>query len=107
MINVALFDDITSFFFHICIQVLISGKEEPDFPLSPAMDAAIRIFKRVSGIGEGDDKGSAADAAAFCSIRLLVASTQAISLIGKQGATIKTIQENSAAVVRILPEGLC
>ncbi|CAO2816601.1 unnamed protein product [Amaranthus hypochondriacus] len=85
--------------------VLISGKEEPDSALSPAMDAAIRIFKRVSGIGEGDDKGSAADAAAFCSIRLLVASTQAISLIGKQGATIKTIQENSAAVVRILPEG--
>ncbi|XP_021744093.1 RNA-binding KH domain-containing protein PEPPER-like [Chenopodium quinoa] len=85
--------------------VLISGKEEPDAALSPAMDAAVRVFKRVSGLGEGDDKGSAADAAAFCSIRLLVASTQAINLIGKQGSTIKAIQESSGGVVRILPEG--
>lgn len=84
--------------------VLISGKEEPDAPLSPAMDAVIRVFKRVTGLGEGDDK-SAADAAAFCSMRLLVASTQAISLIGKQGSTIKSIQESTGAVVRILPEG--
>lgn len=71
------------------------------------MDAAIRVFKRVAGVGEGDDKASAADAAAFCSIRLLVASTQAINLIGRQGSTIKAIQESSSAVVRILPEGLC
>ena len=69
------------------------------------MDAVIRVFKRVTGLGEGDDK-SAADAAAFCSMRLLVASTQAISLIGKQGSTIKSIQETTGAVVRILPEGL-
>lgn len=82
--------------------VLISGKEEPDVPLSPAMDASIRVFKRVSGVG--DVEGSA-DAAAYCSIRLLVASTQASKLIGKQGATIKAIQESSAAIVRVLPEG--
>ena len=70
------------------------------------MDAVIRVFKRITGLGEGDDKGLAAEAAAFCSVRLLVASTQAINLIGKQGSTIKSIQENSGAVVRILPEGL-
>lgn len=70
------------------------------------MDAAVRVFMRVIGGGEGDDKGSAANAAAFSSIRLLVASTQAINLIGKQGSTIKTIQESSGGVVRILPEGL-
>lgn len=85
--------------------VLISGKEEPDAPLSPAMDAAIRVFKRVTGVGEGDEKGSATDATAFCSIRLLVAANQAINLIGKQGTTIKTIQESSGGVVRVLPEG--
>lgn len=33
-----------------------------------------------------------------------MASTQAINLIGKQGSTIKSIQEHSGAVVRILPE---
>lgn len=96
-------DNIFSIFF----KVLISGKEELDAPVSPAMNAAIRIFKRVSGIGEGDDKGSAADVAAFCSIRLLVPSAQALTLIGKQGSTIKSIQESSGAGVRILPEGLC
>ncbi|KAI7753971.1 hypothetical protein M8C21_029103 [Ambrosia artemisiifolia] len=36
--------------------VLISGKEETEAPLSPAMDAVIRVFKRVNGFPEdGDD----------------------------------------------------
>ncbi|WJX91048.1 hypothetical protein P8452_72879 [Trifolium repens] len=84
--------------------VLISGKEDLEAPLSPAMDAVIRVFKRVSGLTETDDSntGSGAAAAAFCSIRLLVASTQAINLIGKQGSSIKTIQENSGVTVRVL-----
>ncbi|CAI8611099.1 unnamed protein product [Vicia faba] len=81
--------------------VLISGKEDLDAPLSPAMDAVIKIFKRVSGLSETDDN-NATSGAAFCSIRLLVASTQAINLIGKQGSSIKTIQENTGASVRVL-----
>uniref|UniRef100_A0A6M2F8W2 K Homology domain-containing protein n=1 Tax=Populus davidiana TaxID=266767 RepID=A0A6M2F8W2_9ROSI len=90
--------------------VLISGKEEPEAPLSPAMDAVLRVFKRVSGLspGEGDNTGSATTAAAagsaFCSIRLLVASSQAINLIGKQGSIIKSIQENTGVVVRVMAE---
>lgn len=94
-------------FFSIFFKVMISAKEELDAPVSPAMNAAIRTFKRVSGIGEGDDKSSAADVAAFCSIRLLVSSAQALMLIGKQGSTIKSLKESSGAGVRILPEGLC
>ncbi|KAI3443410.1 hypothetical protein Pfo_000075 [Paulownia fortunei] len=84
--------------------VLISGKEEPEAALSPAMDAIIRIFKRVNGLPEngGDGKTTGAAGAAFCSIRLLVASTQAISLIGKQGSLIKSIQESTGASVRVL-----
>ncbi|KAL3533275.1 hypothetical protein ACH5RR_006796 [Cinchona calisaya] len=84
--------------------VLISGKEEPEASLSPAMDAVIRIFKRISGLQEteGDGKAPGASGAAFCSIRLLVASTQAINLIGKQGSLIKSIQESSGASVRVL-----
>ncbi|KAF4381838.1 hypothetical protein F8388_010807 [Cannabis sativa] len=84
--------------------VLISGKEEPDITLSPAMDAVIRVFKRVSGLSESevDGKVPGAAGAAFFSIRLLVASTQAINLIGKQGSLIKSIQENSGASVRVL-----
>jgi poly(rC)-binding protein 2/3/4 len=96
----------------VSFQVLISGKEEPEAPLSPAMDAVLRVFKRVSGLspGEGDNTGSAAAAAAassaFCSIRLLVASSQAINLIGKQGSIIKSIQENTGVVVRVMAEGM-
>ncbi|XP_004507898.1 RNA-binding KH domain-containing protein PEPPER-like [Cicer arietinum] len=85
--------------------VLVSGKEDPEAPLSPAMDAVIRVFKRVSGLSETDDdsnKTLGAAGAAFCSIRLLVASTQAINLIGKQGSSIKSIQENTGATVRVL-----
>ena len=87
--------------------MLISGKEEPEAPLSPAMDAAIRVFKRVSGLSEGEDEGKVLGAAgvAFCSIRLLVASTQAINLIGKQGSLIKSIQESTGASVRVLSGG--
>lgn len=84
--------------------VLISGKEEPEAPLSPAMDAVVRVFKRVSGLSETEGDGKAAGGAgvAFCSIRLLVASTQAINLIGKQGSSIKLIQEGTGASVRVL-----
>ncbi|KAG8376401.1 hypothetical protein BUALT_Bualt09G0059600 [Buddleja alternifolia] len=84
--------------------VLISGKEEPEAAISPAMDAVIRIFKRVNGLPENDADGKTpgAAAAAYCSIRLLVASMQAISLIGKQGSLIKSIQESSGASVRVL-----
>lgn len=88
--------------------MLISGREEPEAPLSPAMDAVIRVFKRVSGLSEseGDAKLSGAAGVAFCSMRLLVASTQAINLIGKQGSLIKSIQESTAASVRVLSGGM-
>lgn len=88
--------------------MLISGREEPEAPLSPAMDAVIRVFKRVSGLSEnaGDAELSGAAGVAFCSIRMLVASTQAINLIGKQGSLIKSIQESTAASVRVLSGGM-
>ncbi|XP_009798648.1 RNA-binding KH domain-containing protein PEPPER [Nicotiana tabacum] len=83
--------------------VLISGREDPDAQASPAMDAALRVFKRVAGLSDGDP-GAVAAGAAFCSLRLLVASSQAIHLIGKQGSTIKSIQERSGASLRVLSE---
>lgn len=74
--------------------------------MSPAMDAALRVFRRVSGLPDNDDDDKNAGSV-FCSVRLLVASTQAINLIGKQGSLIKSIVENSGASVRILSEGIC
>ncbi|XP_010259900.1 PREDICTED: RNA-binding KH domain-containing protein PEPPER-like [Nelumbo nucifera] len=84
--------------------VLVSGKEELEAQLSPAMDAALRVFRRVHGLSDSDGEGgnSTTAGSAMCSVRLLVASSQAINLIGKQGSLIKSIQENSGASVRIL-----
>lgn len=72
------------------------------------MNAVLRVFERVSGLspGEGANISSAAAGAAFCSIKLLVAFSQAINLIGKQGSTIKSIQEISGAAVRVVAEGV-
>ncbi|XP_074587203.1 RNA-binding KH domain-containing protein PEPPER-like [Curcuma longa] len=78
--------------------VLVSAREEPEAALSPAMDAALRVFKHVNDISE--DNGPSTP----CSVKLLIASSQAISLIGRQGASVKAIQENSGASVRILPK---
>ncbi|AEE85142.1 putative nucleic acid binding protein [Arabidopsis thaliana] len=84
--------------------VLISGKEEPEAYMSPAMDAVLRVFRRVSGLPDNDDDDVQNAGSVFSSVRLLVASTQAINLIGKQGSLIKSIVENSGASVRILSE---
>ncbi|CAI9766020.1 unnamed protein product [Fraxinus pennsylvanica] len=80
--------------------VLISGKEEPEALFPPAMDAAIRIFRNLHGLPDGEAPDAAG--AAFCLIRLIVASAQATSLIGRQGSVIKSIQESSGATVRVL-----
>lgn len=82
--------------------VLISGKEEPEASLSPAMDAVIRVFKRISGLSDSEGDAKTSGASGFSSIRLLVASTQAINLIGKQGSLIKSIQDGTGASVRVL-----
>ncbi|CAH9124171.1 unnamed protein product [Cuscuta epithymum] len=86
--------------------VLITGREDPDVPLSPAMDGTLKVFRRISGLCSAEEGGadSAAAMAAFCSIKLLVAASQAAHLIGKQGSTIKSIQESSGASVRVLTE---
>ncbi|ONK56367.1 uncharacterized protein A4U43_C10F7730 [Asparagus officinalis] len=84
--------------------VLIFGKEEPEEELSPAMNAVIRVFKRVNDVSDagGDGTAQASSNPTACSVRLLVPSQQAISLIGKQGSSIKSIQENSGATIRII-----
>lgn len=60
------------------------------------MEAVIQVFKRVNGFPEdGDDDAASIP---FCSLRLLVSSNQGMSLIGKQGSSIKTIQETGCSV---------
>jgi poly(rC)-binding protein 2/3/4 len=88
-------------------QVLVSGKEDPGLELPPAMDALIRVFKRVNGITDGAAEGATQTATApgVCAARLLVPGAQAINLIGKQGASIKAIQEGTGATIRVISVG--
>ncbi|KAK1614391.1 hypothetical protein QYE76_019908 [Lolium multiflorum] len=86
--------------------VLISATEETQAEIAPAMHAAIKIFKHVNEI-EGINPGVILSAAApeVCSARLLVPTAQAVHLIGKQGITIKSMQEATGATIRIIDEG--
>jgi poly(rC)-binding protein 3/4 len=85
---------------------LVSGKEDPGLELPPAMDALMRVFKRVTGITDGAAEGTQAAATPdVCAARLLVPGAQAINLIGKQGATIKAIQESTSATIRVISVG--
>ncbi|KAI7726529.1 hypothetical protein M8C21_016219 [Ambrosia artemisiifolia] len=85
--------------------VLISAKEEPEVPIPPAMDGLLKVHQRVID----DDKDSPygpPGGPTTITTRLLVAGAQGGSLIGKQGATIKTIQDSSNCKIRVIGENL-
>ncbi|KAH7284007.1 hypothetical protein KP509_34G035300 [Ceratopteris richardii] len=81
--------------------VMVSAREEPQAPKSPAIDGLLKVHKRVIDGLDGEMDGSAARLGPVTS-KLLVPATQAGSLIGRQGATIKSIQDESGATVRVL-----
>ncbi|XP_020095789.1 flowering locus K homology domain [Ananas comosus] len=81
--------------------VIISAKEEPDAPMPPAMDGLLRVHKRIYDGFEGESAQPPSSGNAIPT-RLLVPASQAGVLIGKQGATIKSIQEASNSIVRIV-----
>ncbi|XP_059440277.1 flowering locus K homology domain isoform X2 [Corylus avellana] len=82
--------------------VMISAKEEPDSSLPPAMDGLLRVHKRIVDGLDGDSSRAPPGVGGKVSTRLLVAASQAGSLIGKQGGTVKSIQEASNCIVRVL-----
>ncbi|GAB4841681.1 hypothetical protein Ancab_022403 [Ancistrocladus abbreviatus] len=79
--------------------VMISAKEEPDSPMPPAIDGLLRVHKRLIN---ADGELSPASSGQTVITKLLVAATQAGSLIGKQGSTIKSIQDASNCTIRVL-----
>ncbi|KAI3787799.1 hypothetical protein L2E82_00237 [Cichorium intybus] len=85
--------------------VLISAKEEPEASIPPAIDGLLKVHQRVIDADNDPTRVQPGGAAAI-STRLLVAGTQGGSLIGKQGATIKTIQDSSNCKIRVIGENL-
>ncbi|XP_041995089.1 flowering locus K homology domain-like [Salvia splendens] len=82
--------------------VMVSAKEEHNSPLPPAVDGLLRVHKRVVDGLDNDSTQPPTGAVGKVSTRLLVPAAQAGSLIGKQGTTVKSIQEDSTCVVRVL-----
>ncbi|CAI9107689.1 OLC1v1007105C4 [Oldenlandia corymbosa var. corymbosa] len=81
--------------------VMVSAKEEPDLDIPPAIDGLLSIHKRIVDV-DSDPTHAQPGHSKTISTRLLVAATQAGSLIGKQGATIKSIQDASGCNIRVL-----
>nr|XP_043637124.1 flowering locus K homology domain-like [Erigeron canadensis] len=82
--------------------VLISAKEEPDLAIPPAMDGLLKVHQRI--LDDLADPARAPPPGGTICTRLLLAATQAGNLIGKQGATIKTVQDSSNCIIRVLRE---
>lgn len=87
---------------------MVTAKEEPDEPLPPAVVGLLRVHRQVVEGTDVDPTAPPAPEVMVGSItaRLLVPTTQAGSLIGKQGITVRTIQDNSGALIRVLPAGI-
>ncbi|CAL5425130.1 unnamed protein product [Camellia sinensis] len=83
--------------------VMVSAKEEPGVSIPPAMDGLLKVHKRIIDV-DSDPAHTPSGAGRIVCTRLLVAATQAGSLIGKQGATIKSIQDASGCNIRVLGE---
>ena len=81
---------------------MISAKDEPDAPVSPAVDGLLRVHKRITDGLDSEADQPQRGAGPVGPTRLLVPASQAGSLIGKQGATIKSIQDASKCALRIL-----
>ncbi|XP_020228219.1 flowering locus K homology domain [Cajanus cajan] len=81
--------------------VMVYAKEEQDQKLTNDLDGLLRVHKQVIN-GDRDLGDSTLATGRSVVTRLLVADTQAGSLIGKQGATIKAIQDGSGCTIRVL-----
>lgn len=85
---------------HLCAAeqaVIIFGKELPDEPLPPAMDALLRVYQQIIN----DDALDVGSNSTFVT-RILAPSEQAASLIGEQGAMISSIMQASQTNIRVL-----
>uniref|UniRef100_A0ACD6AMD1 Uncharacterized protein n=1 Tax=Avena sativa TaxID=4498 RepID=A0ACD6AMD1_AVESA len=81
---------------------MISAKDEPDALVPPAVDGLLRVHNRITDGLDAEADQPQRGAGPVGPTRLLVPASQAGSLIGKQGATIKSIQDASKCALRIL-----
>ena len=81
---------------------MIPAMDGPDELVPPAVDGLCRVHKRITDGLDSETDQAQRGAGPAGPTRLLVPASQAGSLIGKQGATIKSIQDASKCALRIL-----
>ncbi|KAK7250986.1 hypothetical protein RIF29_33820 [Crotalaria pallida] len=81
--------------------VMVSGKEEPESFLPPAVDALLRIHKILIDGLESDSYQATSSVHEKFSMKLLVQASQAGSLIGRDGSTVKSFEEASHCTVKV------
>ncbi|CAL4941801.1 unnamed protein product [Urochloa decumbens] len=77
--------------------VIVYGKEQPDEPLPPAMDALLRVYQQTINDDALDVRSNSTIVT-----RILTPSEQAASLIGEQGAIISSIMQASQTNIHVL-----
>ncbi|CAN4093565.1 unnamed protein product [Withania somnifera] len=83
--------------------VMISSKEELSLSIPPAMDGLLKVHKQIVDV-DIDSANAPCGAGRPVTTRLLVAASQAGNLIGRQGSTIKSIQDTSHCTIRVIGE---
>lgn len=83
----------------------MSAKEDLELPVSPAMDALLRVHQKVVDMDNNYSQATS-NAGGKVITRLLVAHAQGAILIGKQGSTVKSIQDASNCSIRVLGAGV-
>lgn len=83
---------------------MISAKEVSSLSIPPAMDGLLKVHKQIVDV-DTDSANAPSGAGRPITTRLLVAASQAGNLIGKQGSTIKSIQDTSHCTIRVIGEG--
>ncbi|PHU22699.1 Flowering locus K -like proteiny domain, partial [Capsicum chinense] len=83
--------------------VMISAKEVSSLSIPPAMDGLLKVHKQIVDV-DTDSANAPSGAGRPITTRLLVAASQAGNLIGKQGSTIKSIQDTSHCTIRVIGE---
>ena len=88
-------------------QVLVSARENYDLELPPAVVALLKVHDRavLGGIDDEDQQGRPPPPIPeMATAKLLIPQVQAGTLIGKGGNTIKSMQEQTRASIKVLQE---
>lgn len=84
---------------------MVSAKEEKDASIPPAVDGLLRVHKRMVDGLDNNSAHASPSVGGLISTKLLVPASRTGTLIGKQGAVVKSIQEASNVIISVHAPG--